>query len=170
MSVSRNGCSAGSPGPGSPAPQRLRRGADARNDNGSHASSMAQSALKWRSMGAWIAVGVLVAIVVALNFWATARVRDQTDLPASQRRLQLLFIWLLPVIAAAITIEVYRRSPFRRPRQRLVADEIHPLINQALRPLADGETRATERYIENELIDLGHDIGGHGHSDGGHGP
>jgi hypothetical protein len=121
-------------------------------------------------MGASILEGVLVAIVVGLNFWATARLMDQTDLPADQRRLQLLFIWLVPVIAAMITIEVHRRSPFRRPRQRLVADEIHPLVDEALRPLADGATRASERYIESELVEVRHDIGGHGHSDGGHGP
>src|SRR3954447_6980039 len=110
-------------------------------------------------MGAWIAAATLIAIVVVLNFWATARVRDQTDLPTNQRRLQLLFIWLLPVIAAVIVIEVHRRPTFRRPRQRLVADEIHPLVDQALRPLADGATKTSERYVENELIDLGHDIG-----------
>lgn len=115
-----------------------------------------------------ILAGALVTIVVGLNIWATARVRAQSDLPANQRRLQLLFIWLIPVIAALIAIEVYRRSPFRKPRQRLVADEIHPIVDQALRPMADGATRAAERYIENELIDFGHDISGHGHSDGVH--
>ena len=122
-------------------------------------------------MGVSILEGTLVAIVVGLNIWATARVRNQTDLPANQRRLQLWFIWLLPVIAAVITIEVHRRSTFRRRHQRLVADEIHPLVDQALRPFAKGEMQAAERYFENEVIDLGHDIGGHGHSDGGgHGP
>jgi len=65
---------------------------------------------------------------------------------------------------ALITIEVYRRTPFRRPRLRTVADEIHPIIDQALRPVADEATRASEHYIEQEMIDFGHDIGGgHGH-------
>lgn len=121
-------------------------------------------------MGASILEGALVAIVLALNLWATARVRCQADLPPDQHRLQLLFIWLVPVVAAVIAIEVHRRSTFHQRRQRLIADEIHPIIDQALRPLADGETRMTERNIENELMDFGHDIGGLGHSDGGHGP
>lgn len=115
-------------------------------------------------------LGALAAAVVALNLWATARISNEPDLPIHQKRLQLLFVWLFPVIGALVSIEVYRRSTPRTPRQRLAAEEIHPLVDQALRPIANGQTRASERYIENELIDVGPNMGGHGQSDGGHGP
>lgn len=109
-----------------------------------------------------------VGIVLVLNIWATGLVRSQIDLPAHQRRSQILFIWLIPVIGAVIAIEVHRPPTFRRPRSRLVADEIQPILNQALRPQADAATRAAEQYIEKELIDFGHDASAHGHSDGPH--
>ncbi len=107
-------------------------------------------------------------IVVVLNIWAHRLVRRQIDLPPHQRRAQLLFIWLVPVIGAVTAIEVHRRPTFRRTRSRLVADEIHPIVGQALRPLADAEMRASEQHIEKDLIEFGHDLGGHGHSDGPH--
>jgi hypothetical protein len=115
-----------------------------------------------------LVLGAVAVVVLSLNVWATGIVRRQTDVPPHQRRLQLLFIWLLPMIGAMITGEVYRRTTFHRPRQRLVADEIHPIIDQAARPLADAATRASERYIEKELTDFGHDAAGHGHSDSPH--
>jgi hypothetical protein len=110
----------------------------------------------------------MAAVAVILNIWATGTVRREIEVPPHQRSAQLLFIWLVPVLGALMTIEVYRRTTFRRPRLRTVADEIHPIIDQALRPLADEATRASEHYIEQDMIDFGHDIGGHGHSDGPH--
>jgi hypothetical protein len=115
-----------------------------------------------------LVLGALGVIVVALNIRATALVQCQIELPSHQRRAQILFIWLLPVIGAWITGEVYRRATFRRPRSWVDADEIHPIINQAVRPLADEATRASEQYIEKELTDFGRDSAAHGHSDGPH--
>lgn len=108
----------------------------------------------------------MAAVAVVLNIWATGTVMRETEIPPHQRRAQLLFIWLVPVLGALITTEVHRRTTFRRPRLRTVADEIHPIIDQALRPLADDATRASEHYIEQEVMDFGQ--GGHGHSDGPH--
>ena len=85
-----------------------------------------------------VELGAVGIVLVGLNIWATRVVRRQTELPPQERRFQILFIWLLPVIGALITVEVHRRTAFHRPRPRLVADEIQ------------------------------HDIGGHGHSDGPH--
>lgn len=119
-------------------------------------------------MGLMILLFGAVGMVVVLNIWATRVVRRQIELPAHQRSSQILFIWIVPVIGAVIAIEVHRRPALRRPRSRLVADEIHPIVDQALRPLADAEMRASEQYIEKDLIDFGHDLGGHGHSDGPH--
>jgi hypothetical protein len=113
-------------------------------------------------------LGAVAAVVVSLNIWATVIVRSQTDVPTHQRRLQLLFVWLLPVIGALITVEVHRRTTFRRPRSRLVADEIHPIISEGARPLADATMRASEQYIEKELTDFGQDAAAHGHSDSPH--
>ena len=113
-------------------------------------------------------LGAVATFVVILNIWATALIRSQTDVPANQRRLQFLFVWLLPVIGAWVTVEVHRQTTFRMPRLRIAADDIHPIIDQALRPLADSALRASEKYIEKELTDFGHDMAAHGHSDGAH--
>jgi len=115
-----------------------------------------------------VMLGSLVGIVVILNIWATVTIRAQSDVPPQQRRLQVLFVWLLPVIGAVIAVEVYRRTRFTRTRPKLVADEIHPILDQALRPLADAEMRASEQYIEKGLTDFGHDSAGDGHVDGSH--
>jgi hypothetical protein len=54
----------------------------------------------------------------------------------------------------------------------VTADEINPMLNQALQPLAKDATQAAEGFIEQEIFDstLDHftDSGGHGgHGDGG---
>jgi hypothetical protein len=113
-------------------------------------------------------LGVLTAVVVILDIWATRTVTRQLDLSPQQRRSQILFIWLLPVIGAWIAIEINRHSQPAQQRPRLVADEIHPLVEQAARPVADGETRAAEQYIERELTDFGRDAPSDSHSDGFH--
>jgi hypothetical protein len=120
-------------------------------------------------VGAWIVLlGAVAAVAVTLNLWATGILRREIEIPHPQRRAQLLFIWLVPVLGALIAVEVYRRTAFRRSCLRTVADEIDPIIDQALRLLADEATRASEHYIEQDLLDFGHDVGGHGHSDSPH--
>jgi hypothetical protein len=52
-------------------------------------------------------------------------------------------------------------------RVRLAADEIHPVVGQALRPQADAATQASARFIEQEAIDFAEHYD-HSHSDGSH--
>jgi hypothetical protein len=111
---------------------------------------------------------VLCAIataIVLLDVWATRVVVRQIDLPGLQRRAQVIFVWLVPIIGALIALEIHRRAKSYQPRARLAADEINPVVNEALRLLADAATRAFARVIEQEAVDFA-EHAGHAHSDG----
>jgi len=115
--------------------------------------------------GPAVVFGAIATVIIGLDIWATVVVARQTDLPLVQRHFQIMFVWLLPVIGAMMAMEIHRRAKQHKPRARLAADEISPILDQALRPLADAATRTSERYIEKELTDFGHDAS---HSDGPH--
>lgn len=59
-------------------------------------------------------VEVLVIIFIAvavLNIWATWKViRDETSSPV-QRLAQTMFVWLVPVLGAALTLYLKRQNP-----------------------------------------------------------
>ena len=114
-----------------------------------------------------LVLGAVAAVVVVLDTLAARSVIRQADLSPQQRWSQFLFIWVLPVVGAWIALEINR--PWRRPlirRPGLAADEINPIVDQALRPLANAEMRAAERYIDNELADFGHDASSASHDAG----
>jgi len=115
-----------------------------------------------------LVLGVLAAVVVVLDIWATRTVVHQTDLTSRQRRTQVLFVWLLPVIGAWIAIEIYRPSRPHHKRRRLAADEIHPLVEQATRPIAQDQMEAAEQYLEREMTGMGHEAPADSHFDGSH--
>jgi hypothetical protein len=122
----------------------------------------------------WLVIyfSAIAVAAISISCWGTRVLLRQSDVPRHQRRWQLLLTWLVPVIGALLVIEMYR--PARRfPRRRFVtADEINPMLNQALQPLANDATRAAESFIEQEIFDatLDHftDSASHGgHGDGG---
>ena len=92
----------------------------------------------------------------------------QLDLTSRERRAQILFVWLLPVIGAWIAIEIYRPSRPRRKPHRLAANNIHPLVDQATRPIAQDQMHAAEQYLEREVTGLGHEAPSDSHFDGSH--
>ena len=51
----------------------------------------------------WQTIGVVV--IVGLNIFATARI-VRTDLLALQRTLQVLLVWLIPVVGAIVCLVV----------------------------------------------------------------
>src|SRR5438094_770672 len=100
--------------------------------------------------GSMIILGPITTAVIVLGVWATVIVARQIDLPRVQRRSQIIFIWLLPVVRAMIALEIHRRAKPYDARTRVAADEIHPIVDQALRPLADAATQTSARFIEQE--------------------
>jgi hypothetical protein len=124
--------------------------------------------------GYWpiIYFGGIAAVAISISCWGTRVLLSQSDVPRDQRRWQLLLTWVVPVIGALLVIEMYRPSRRWRRSKFVTADEINPMLNQALQPLAQDATRAAEGFIEQEIFDatLDHftDSGGDGgHGDGG---
>ena len=104
--------------------------------------------------GYWpiIDFGAIAIVALGISWWGTRVLLKQSDVPAVQRRLQLVLIWVVPVIGALLVIEIHR--PSRRRRSKFVtADEINPMLNQALQPLAKDATHAAESFIEQEVFD-----------------
>jgi hypothetical protein len=88
-----------------------------------------------------------------VSCWGTRILLQQRDLPSLQRFPQMLLVWLLPFIGALLVSELHRPSKRLRRAGTLTADEISPILNQALHPMADGATRAAAGFIENEVVD-----------------
>ena len=65
-------------------------------------------------------------VIIILDCWATVVVARQTDLPRAQRRLQLVFIWLLPVVGAMISLRIHRPEKPYRARSSGASDDIYP--------------------------------------------
>jgi hypothetical protein len=124
--------------------------------------------------GYWpiIYFSAIAVAAISISCWGTRVLWNQSDLPQEQRRWQLLLTWIVPVIGALLVIEMHRPSRRLRRSKFVTADEINPMVNQALQPLAQDATRAAEGFIEQEILDatLEHftDSGADaGHGDGG---
>ena len=98
-------------------------------------------------------VAVTTAVIVILDYWATVIVARQIDLPAAQKRLQLIFIWLLPVVGAMIALRIHRPT---NPIGHVLA--VHQIISirQASGPktLARIQTGCIDRHRHRCLADL----------------
>ena len=118
--------------------------------------------------GNWpiIYLGSLAVLGIGLSCWGTRVLLRQAGEPRFQRLWQLVLTWVVPVVGALLVIEIYRRSRRRAASRFVTADEINPMLNQALRPLADGATRAAEGFIQREVFDAAVEHFTH-HSDGG---
>jgi hypothetical protein len=71
-------------------------------------------------------VAVTTVVIILLDCWATVVVARQIDLPRAQRRLQLLFIWLLPVVGAMISLRIHRPDKPYRARSSGASNDIYP--------------------------------------------
>ena len=120
-----------------------------------------------RSVLPLVYVGAPALALIGVSCWGTRILFREPDVPRLQRFAQLAFIWIVPFLGGLLVAELYRPSRRRRFRASLKAEEINPVLNQALQPLADGATRAAEGFIEQEVFDavadhVGHDAGGDG--------
>ena len=121
--------------------------------------------------GYWpiIYFGAVAVVALGINGWGTRVLLRQSDLPPLQRRWQLVLIWVVPVIGALLVIEMYRPTRWRRSKF-LTADEVNPMLNQALQPLAKDATRAAEGFIEQEVFEaIQHHFADSGGGDAGAG-
>jgi hypothetical protein len=100
-----------------------------------------------------IFLGGIALAALLVSCWGTRVLLQQRDVPRLQRLAQILVVWFLPFIGALLVSELHRPSIRIRRAGTLTADEINPILNQALQPMADGVTRAAERFIENEVVD-----------------
>jgi Tfp pilus assembly protein PilX len=109
----------------------------------------------------------IALVAIGLSCWATRVLLGEPDVPRLQRGWQLVLIWVVPVVGAVLVVEMHR--PSRRRRVFLTADEIHPMLNQALQPAANAATRAAEGFIEQEAFDAAVDhFTDHSGVDGSH--
>lgn len=60
---------------------------------------------------------------IALDIWATGVVARESDLLPTQRRNQIIFLWLLPIAGALMALEFHRRSKPRRGRRFSAGDD-----------------------------------------------
>jgi hypothetical protein len=84
---------------------------------------------------------VIAMVAIGVSCWGTVVLFRQPNVPRLQRFGQFALIWTLPVLGALLVAEMYGALR-RRQLSTLNADGINPLLNQALQPLARGETRA----------------------------
>jgi hypothetical protein len=120
-----------------------------------------------RSVLPFVYFGASALAVIGVSCWGTRILFREPDLPRLQRLAQLALVWIVPFLGALLVAELHRPSRRRRFRASLNADEINPMVNQALQPLADGATRAATGFIEQEVFDatvdhVGHDSGADG--------
>jgi hypothetical protein len=120
-----------------------------------------------RSVLPFVYFGASAVAAIGVSCWGTRILFREPDVPRLQRGAQLALIWIVPFLGALLVTELYRPSRHPRFRASLNADEINPIVNQALQPLAHGATRAAEGFIEQEVFDavvdhVGHDSGGDG--------
>ena len=103
----------------------------------------------------WPTIFIVATSFAALlvSLWGTRLLLQQRDLPWLQRFSQIQVIWVLPFIGALLVSELHRPSRRIARAGALTADEISPILNQALQPMADGATRAAAGFIENEVVD-----------------
>jgi hypothetical protein len=115
--------------------------------------------------------GAMAVVAFGLSCWATRVVLRQPDVPRLQRRWQLALTWVLPIVGALLVVEIYRVARRRTRSGFVTADEINPMLNQALQPLAKDATRAAEGFIEQEIFDatLQHFTDSGGDGGAGHG-
>jgi hypothetical protein len=102
---------------------------------------------------------------LGLSWWSTCVLNREPDLPRLQRIAQLVVVWVVPFVGALLVSELHRPPKQRRLTSSLNADQINPTVNQALQPLANGETRAAIGFVEQETFgavveNIGHDSGG----------
>ena len=124
--------------------------------------------------GYWpiIYFGAIAIAAIGISGWGTGVLMQQSDVPPIQRRWQIALIWFVPVVGALLVIEMYHPSRRLRRSKLVTADQINPMVDQALQPLAKEATRAAEGFIEQQVFDVAvdhfTDSGGHGGSgDGG---
>lgn len=103
-----------------------------------------------------IEFSAIAVVALGISWWGTRVLLSQSDVPPVQRRWQLVLIWIVPVIGALLVIEMYRPARWRRSKF-VTANEINPMVNQALQPLAKDATHAAESFIEQEVFDAIHD-------------
>ena len=96
--------------------------------------------------------GAIAVVTIGVSCWGTVVLARQPDVPRLQRVGQLVVIWAVPVLGSLLIAELYgalRRRRLREPN----ADEINPVLAQALQPLARVETRAAISFLEQEVGD-----------------
>jgi len=69
-----------------------------------------------------------------------------------------------PIIGALLVLALHERRVVPPVSTQLAADEINPLVEQGLQPIADGAIRAAERAIEQEVLDTITEHATHGSS------
>ena len=100
-----------------------------------------------------IFLGGVAFAALAVSCWGTRVVLRERDLPWVQRLAQVVLVWAVPFIGAFLVSELHHPSKRMRRVGALTADEVNPMLNQALQPMADGATRAAAGFIENEVFD-----------------
>ncbi len=83
-------------------------------------------------MRAYLFVAVLLFALIGLNGWATWRVFRSDYFEPSQKRLQVVLIWLVPLIMALLAIGVTRKNPEKTPGNYQEGkdnlNDIHPYL------------------------------------------
>jgi len=100
-----------------------------------------------RSVLPFVYFGASALAVVGVSCWGSRILFREPDLPRLQRLALLALVWIVPFIGALLVAELHRPSRRRRFRASLNADEINPMVNQALQPLAEGAISARRRQL-----------------------
>jgi len=111
-------------------------------------------------MGQFIVIAaVLIGAVVLLcllwlNTLATAAIWRTKDLNTSQKIIQAMFVWVLPLFAAWLVLHLLAEHDGEAiPRSWIVNERINAYILQGLRIQSDNLTRTSRTALENEAIE-----------------
>jgi hypothetical protein len=103
----------------------------------------------------WTLLFLVTVAVVALlvNTRATYVLMTGDSATRAQKIVQTCIVWLLPILGALLMLALHDRRIVPPSGAPLSADEINPLVNQALQPIAKTANRAAERVIQEEVLD-----------------
>jgi hypothetical protein len=85
-------------------------------------------------------ITVLLVSIIVLNFYATAVLFRSSSYDILQKWLQLLLVWVLPIIGATLVLSLAKDTKRRKVKTSLVSSELSNYEYDSSNNVGDGST------------------------------
>jgi hypothetical protein len=94
------------------------------------------------------------AAIALTNAWVSARVIRAAHLSRGQVIAQVAVVWLLPIVGALLVMHfLQENAPTKRQEPWSSPEKINSQLEQVLRPMATGATKAARQQIEQDVVE-----------------